>query len=75
MVNPSRKPSTDDDTVTPLWVKVSGIVGGILVLLVVIMMLLGGNHGPLRHLSGNGTEPASIKDDTPRNQAPPERVR
>lgn len=36
---------------TPRWVKVSGIIAIVLVLLVVIMMFIGGaNHGPGRHL-------------------------
>jgi hypothetical protein len=36
---------------TPRWVKLSGIVIGVLVLLVVIMVLtgVGGPHGPGRH--------------------------
>jgi hypothetical protein len=36
---------------TPRWVKVSGIVAIILVLLAVIMMFIGGGkHGPGRHI-------------------------
>ncbi len=37
---------------TPRWVKVSGIVVGVLVLLVVIMVFtgVGGPHGPSRHM-------------------------
>ena len=36
---------------TPHWVKVSGIVTLVLVLLVVIVMVAsGGNHGPGRHI-------------------------
>ena len=37
---------------TPRWVKVSGIVVGVLTLLAVIVMLagVGGQHGPGRHM-------------------------
>ena len=36
----------------PRWVKVSGIICGVLVLLAVILMLAGGGrHGPWRHMS------------------------
>jgi hypothetical protein len=43
---------------TPRWVKVTGIVVGILILLVVLMMLLSeGKHGPGRHLPSGGLAP------------------
>jgi hypothetical protein len=47
--------TTEKDTYsTPRWVKVSGIIAIVLVLLVVIMMFVsGGNHGPGRHLSSS----------------------
>jgi len=36
----------------PRWVKVSGIIAAVLALLVVaVMLLVGGEHGPGRHLS------------------------
>lgn len=39
---------------TPRWVKVSGIIAIILVLLAVIIMILsGGNHGPGRHFKSD----------------------
>lgn len=43
-------------TGAPRWVKVSGIIAAVLVLLVLIVMLTsGGRHGPGRHLrSGDG---------------------
>ncbi len=65
-------PSDNDDTGvglglttgTPRWVKVSGIIALVLVLLFVVVMLtgLGGNHGPRRHtkaddISGGHTGP------------------
>ncbi len=39
---------------TPRWVKLSGIVVGVLILLVIIVILVGdglGRHGPGRHMS------------------------
>lgn len=51
---------------TPRWVKVSGIVVGVLVLLVVIVLVtgLGGPHGPGRHTwsgdAGGQTPPFSV---------------
>lgn len=43
------------DAGTPRWVKVSGIVGVVMVLLFIIMMLIGGgSHGPGRHTGGDG---------------------
>ena len=41
---------------TPRWVKVSGIIALVLVLLVGIMMLagVGGDHGPGRHMPSGG---------------------
>jgi hypothetical protein len=52
---------------TPRWVKVSGIIFIVLVLLVVIMRFAGGGrHGPGRHLPGGG--------DAPAGQTPPSSV-
>jgi hypothetical protein len=55
-----RYPRSSDDTGTetdsgpttgaPRWVKVLGIIALVLVLLVVVL-LIGGNHGPGRHMS------------------------
>jgi hypothetical protein len=41
---------------TPLWVKVSGIVAlVVIVLLMLVMFVIGGDHGPLRHIpAGSG---------------------
>ena len=45
MTDPLRLPST------PRWVKLSGIVVGVLILLALVMTLLGGGrHGPWRHM-------------------------
>jgi hypothetical protein len=43
----------------PRWVKWSGIVVGLLILLFVVLQLtgLGGQHGPGRHLPGGGAPP------------------
>jgi hypothetical protein len=55
-------PDRDSTTSTPLWVKMFGIIGIVLVLLVVIMMFFGGgDHGPSRH----------IKSDDASGQTPP----
>jgi hypothetical protein len=70
MTNPTPYTDADDETRarpvrgstsaypgTPLWVKVAGIVTLVLILLVVIgMFVLGGSHGPSRHVpSGSGS--------------------
>jgi hypothetical protein len=55
---------------TPRWVKASGIIGLVVVLLIVIALVTGlggpGAHGPGRHLSGAGlagqTAPPSATD-------------
>lgn len=39
---------------TPRWVKVFGIIALVLVVLVLLMLLIGGKHGPGRHLGGGG---------------------
>ncbi|MDJ0418901.1 hypothetical protein [Rhodococcus opacus] len=41
---------------TPRWVKVVGVVVGLLLVLVIAVMLFGGgNHGPGRHMSAPAT--------------------
>jgi hypothetical protein len=59
----SREP-VDESKATappmPRWVKVFGLVMGIVLLLVVAMMLLsGGKHGPERHLHQVGSHQVS----------------
>ena len=62
MADPPNDPGAGTDphdfvpTGAPRWVKVSGIIAAVLVLLVLIVMLAsGGRHGPGRHLrSGDG---------------------
>jgi hypothetical protein len=48
---------------TPRWVKVSGIVVVVLVLLVGIMLFtgVGGTHGPGRHMPSGDTPPSSVR--------------
>jgi hypothetical protein len=61
MGDPPRSTGTDDDTGTPRWVKVSGIIAVVLVTLVAVIMLVGGGiggHGPGRHTPG-GDAPGS----------------
>jgi hypothetical protein len=38
---------------TPRWVKVFGAVAAVIAILVVVLLLVGGNHGPGRHFSGD----------------------
>jgi ATP-dependent Zn protease len=65
-----ERPTEDRPPSTPRWVKVSGIIAIVLVLLVVIMMFIGGGkHGPGRH--GFGGEPAEqIEQEAPGDQTP-----
>ena len=64
MADPPPDPDTGDDTgvgpdreaitSTPRWVKVSGIIALVLVLLFVVIMLTVGGHGPGRHTLPSG---------------------
>jgi hypothetical protein len=69
MADPS--PHTDDAPGTPRWVKVFGIAGIVLALLVVVMLLVGGpgDHGPGRHLGGDGADRSASPTDS-RGTAP-----
>ncbi len=50
---PNSNSDTKDRPSTPRWVKISGIIAIVIILLVVILMfIVGGNHGPGRHLPG-----------------------
>lgn len=67
-----ERPTEDRPPSTPRWVKVSGIIAIVLILLFVIMKLtsIGGNHGPGRHIPG--VEPAEqIEQKAPGGDAPP----
>lgn len=64
MADPHRYSGARDDTGTPRWVKVSGIIGAVLVLLVVTTIFIG--HGPGRHMPGGDTSPSTDRDYTPR---------
>ena len=46
----------------PRWVKVFGIIALVLVVLVVVMLLVGGNHGPGRHV-GHGADSHSLSSN------------
>jgi hypothetical protein len=48
---PGLEPDQDPATGLPRWVKVSGIIVGVLVLLVIVLGLTGllGEHGPWQH--------------------------
>lgn len=52
----------------PRWVKVSAILGGVLVLLIAVLIFAGGGlarHGPGRHASGNDAPSSHVTDDRP----------
>jgi hypothetical protein len=53
-------------TGTPRWVKVSGIIVGVLVLVFLVLQLtgVGGEHGPGRHIPG-GNAPADAPAEGP----------
>jgi hypothetical protein len=64
MSEPSRDPNTSDDIGlgidrestdgTPRWVKLFGLIAGLLLVLLLVIALLTGGHGPGRHaLSGH----------------------
>jgi hypothetical protein len=60
MSNPSSSPSGKPDYAPrPAWVKWLAIALGVLVLVVVVALLVGGEHGPGRHMSGATTPGAS----------------
>ena len=46
----------------PVWVKALAIAAGVALFVIVVLALMGGNHGPGRHLPGN---------DTPAGHTPP----
>lgn len=58
----------DDDEGMPRWVKLTAIVGGVLVLLAVaVMVLAGGDHGPGRHPdAGTAASPSDTAGSTGR---------
>jgi len=62
-------PDTAEDAGTPRWVKVSGTIVIVLVLLVVAMLLSG--HGPGRHMPGGHLPPSSATEGTAGDHAPP----
>jgi hypothetical protein len=55
---PITDPSdTGEETGTPRWVKVSGVVVIVVVALLLIVMLASGGHGPGRHaVPSDGTD-------------------
>jgi hypothetical protein len=58
---PSPDPDGDtaNDTGTPRWVKVFGIIALIVILLFVILLLTRGSHGPGRHIGGDASHTPS----------------
>lgn len=55
-----RTGAAADDTRTPRWVKVFGIIALVVLLLFIIMLLTRGSHGPGRHLRGEGKQTSSV---------------
>jgi len=55
------RPTADRPPSTPRWVKVTGIIVGVLVLVFVILLFIRGpgGHGPGMHGGGGGEAPAS----------------
>jgi hypothetical protein len=49
-----KAPRTDTTVGAPRWVKVSGVIGLVVVLVFVLVLVVGGgNHGPGRHSDGD----------------------
>ena len=44
----------------PRWVKVSGLIAALIVLVVVALMLIGGDHGPGRHTGAPANLPSFV---------------
>lgn len=55
---------------TPRWVKVSAIIGGVLVLLIAIALFTG--HGPGRHIAGGRAPFSGVMEDGPGGHVPSE---
>jgi hypothetical protein len=54
MADPPRSPDPRPPS-APRWVKLLGIIAIVVVLLVVVILIAsGGEHGPSRHLPGDG---------------------
>ncbi|MEO3809193.1 hypothetical protein ABGB17_09360 [Sphaerisporangium sp. B11E5] len=68
MTDPSHRPGPyGDDARVPRWVKVTGVVVAVAVVLAVAMMLTGGlgGHGPSRHGGMGATPPVTAQAHTP----------
>jgi hypothetical protein len=52
-------------TRTPRWVKAFGIVLAVLVVIFIAGLLIGGGHGPGRHLPSSGPTSSASTEDTP----------
>jgi hypothetical protein len=44
-----------EETGTPRWVKVFGVIAALVVVLLIVLLVFGGGHGPQRH----GSSPAA----------------
>ena len=43
----------------PRWVKISGALVAVILLVLVVIMVLGGNHGPGRHMGAPVAKPST----------------
>lgn len=67
MSDPSPPPEASPPG-APRWLKLSGIIVAALVVVIVILAVtgvLGGQHGPGRHLPGGGRSPAGVPGHSP----------
>ena len=61
----SAPPDTDSPPGMPRWVKVFGIVSAMFILLALIaMFVVGGKHGPGRHLHGHSAAGREVEPFT-----------
>ena len=80
MPNQDRPPQDEADTRPgappgmPRWVRIAALVVGVLILLFVLLQLtgVGGDHGPGRHMSGQG--PVSPGASTSASEGQPAQV-
>lgn len=58
--NDSSRDTANDKVGTPRWVKVFGIIAIVVILLFVILLVIGGSHGPRRHMRVNSGQRMSF---------------
>ena len=60
MDDPSQYPDAEQYT-TPRWVKVSAIIGLVVVVLFLVVLVVHGPHRPGQHFHGGRTQPVQQK--------------